>query len=168
MKTFPATMRSELRAVGVYLYGGEFPASPAVDNRTLILGTARTPQERDVDCGRCQPDAPGPQSTVGRTQRIQGPVRWLFKTCSRGSLGLSRQHRPHEVCVWRDMWVRSSHSADSGRQGVASTRKVQSNLLASVLVLTIVPVTAKVSQAAIDHCCFLICRKLTIDEVNSD
>jgi len=45
-------------------------------------------------------------------------------------------------------------------------RKIQNNLLASVLVLTIVPVTVKVSQAAIDHCCFLICQKLTVDEVN--
>lgn len=54
----------------------------------------------------------------------------------------------------------------SGRQGLASTRKVQSNLLASVLVLTIVPVTIRVSQVAIDHCCSLICQKLTIDEVS--
>jgi len=46
-------------------------------------------------------------------------------------------------------------------------RKIQNNLLASVLVLTIVPVAVKVSQAAIDHCCFLICQKLTVDEVNS-
>jgi len=54
----------------------------------------------------------------------------------------------------------------SGRQGLASTRKIQSNLLASVLVLTIVPVAVKVSQAAIDHCCFLICQKLAVDEVS--
>ena len=46
-------------------------------------------------------------------------------------------------------------------------RKIQNNLLASVLVLTIVPIAVKVSQAAIDHCCFLICQKLTVGEVNS-
>lgn len=46
-------------------------------------------------------------------------------------------------------------------------RKIQNNLLASVLVLTIVPATVKVSQAAIDHCCSLICQKVTVDEVNS-
>ena len=72
----------------------------------------------------------------------------------------------HMRCVLRVMRVCFPHPLRSGRQGLASTRKVQSNLLASVLILTIVPVTVKVSQAAIDHCCFLICQKLIIDEVN--
>ena len=72
----------------------------------------------------------------------------------------------HMGWVLRVLRAHSSHFSSSGRQGPASTRKVQSNLLASVLVLTIVPPTVKVSQVAIDHCCFLICQKLIVDEVN--
>ena len=33
MKSFPPTMGSELRAVGVYLYAGGFPTSPDRDNK---------------------------------------------------------------------------------------------------------------------------------------
>ena len=34
------------------------------------------------------------------------------------------------------------------------------NLLASVLILTVVPPSVKLSQAAVEHCCFLISQKL--------
>ena len=53
-------MQSELRVVGVYLYGGEFPALLESDKKTLNLDTTRTPQERDIDCGHCQPNTPSP------------------------------------------------------------------------------------------------------------
>ncbi|THU92726.1 clathrin-coated vesicle protein [Dendrothele bispora CBS 962.96] len=47
-----------------------------------------------------------------------------------------------------------------GRQGVPITKKVKNNLLAAVLILTVIPPKVKVSDAVIDHCCFLISQKL--------
>ncbi|PCH43056.1 ARM repeat-containing protein [Wolfiporia cocos MD-104 SS10] len=51
-----------------------------------------------------------------------------------------------------------------GRQGAISTRKIKTNLLAAVLVLTVVPSSAKVGKAIIEHCCFLISQKLVDTE----
>lgn len=48
----------------------------------------------------------------------------------------------------------------SGREGVVLTRKIKNNLLAIVLILTVVPNTAKVSQAVVERACFLITDKL--------
>ncbi|KAF8584408.1 ARM repeat-containing protein [Ramaria rubella] len=48
----------------------------------------------------------------------------------------------------------------SGRVGPSSTNKVKNNLLAAVLILTVVPPTMAFSQAVIEHCCFLISQKL--------
>lgn len=140
---------------------------PELDNKTLNFNTVRTAQERDIDCRPCKPNAPGPQVTLGRTWRVQRPIRRILKTCAWYPLGLSCQHRPYEVSVPCITSPLPSFSSRSGRQGPTSTRKVQSNLLASVLVLTVVPTAVKVSQAAIDHCCFLICQKLVVDEVDS-
>ncbi|RDB24443.1 HEAT repeat-containing protein 5B [Hypsizygus marmoreus] len=50
--------------------------------------------------------------------------------------------------------------AMSGRHGLISAKKIKNNLLASVLVLTVLPPSVKVSQAVIEHCCFLISQKL--------
>ncbi|KZT05196.1 clathrin-coated vesicle protein [Laetiporus sulphureus 93-53] len=51
-----------------------------------------------------------------------------------------------------------------GRQGRISAKKIKSNLLAAVLVLTVVPPKVKISQAIIDHACFLISQKLVDEE----
>ncbi|KAH9948465.1 ARM repeat-containing protein [Amylocystis lapponica] len=54
-----------------------------------------------------------------------------------------------------------------GRQGHISTRKIKNNLLAAVLILTVVPLSIKVSSAIIEHCCFLISQKLVAaDEIS--
>lgn len=42
MKTFPPATQSELRAVGVYLYGGGSFMLPEPDDKTLSLYTIRT------------------------------------------------------------------------------------------------------------------------------
>lgn len=56
--------------------------------------------------------------------------------------------------------------ASSGRRGTISTKKVKNNMLAAVLVLTVVPSWVKVGRAVIEHCCFLISQKLSdSDEV---
>ncbi|KAL0960465.1 hypothetical protein HGRIS_005508 [Hohenbuehelia grisea] len=47
-----------------------------------------------------------------------------------------------------------------GRQGAISTKKVKNNLLAVVLILTVVPPTTQIGTPVIEHCCFLICQKL--------
>lgn len=47
-----------------------------------------------------------------------------------------------------------------GRQGTISTKKVKNNLLAAVLILTVVPSYAKVGISLVEHCCFLISQKL--------
>ncbi len=53
-----------------------------------------------------------------------------------------------------------------GRQGFISTKKVKNNLLAAVLILTVIPPTVKVGRAVLEHACFLISQKLLdADEV---
>jgi hypothetical protein len=48
-----------------------------------------------------------------------------------------------------------------GRDGRISQMKTKNNMLAAVLVLTVVPPSIKLSQAAVEHCCYLIGQKLT-------
>ncbi|KAJ7198315.1 clathrin-coated vesicle protein [Mycena pura] len=47
-----------------------------------------------------------------------------------------------------------------GRQGVITAKKIKNNLLAAVLILTVIPPTVKVGEAVIEHCCYLITQKL--------
>ncbi|KAJ3575515.1 hypothetical protein NP233_g1065 [Leucocoprinus birnbaumii] len=47
-----------------------------------------------------------------------------------------------------------------GREGAVSTRKIKANMLAVVLILTVIPPTIQVGRAAIEHTCFLIAQKL--------
>ncbi|KAF7335364.1 Clathrin-coated vesicle protein [Mycena sanguinolenta] len=47
-----------------------------------------------------------------------------------------------------------------GRQGAISAKKIKNNLLAAVLILTVIPPSVKVGEAVIEHCCFLISQKL--------
>lgn len=54
----------------------------------------------------------------------------------------------------------------SGRQGLVSTKKIKSNLLASVLILTVIPSSVKVGRGVIEQCYHLISQKLLeVDEV---
>ncbi|KAF8889054.1 clathrin-coated vesicle protein [Infundibulicybe gibba] len=48
----------------------------------------------------------------------------------------------------------------SGREGPVITKKIKNNLLASVLILTVLPPSIKLGQPVIEHCCFLISQKL--------
>ena len=55
-----------------------------------------------------------------------------------------------------------------GRHGAISIKKIKNNMLAAVLVLTIVPLWVKVGKAVVEHGCFLISQKLLdADEVSS-
>ena len=55
-----------------------------------------------------------------------------------------------------------------GRHGAISTKKIKNNMLAAVLVLTIVPVWVKVGRTVVEHGCFLISQKLLdADDVSS-
>ncbi|PPQ99633.1 hypothetical protein CVT24_005211, partial [Panaeolus cyanescens] len=47
-----------------------------------------------------------------------------------------------------------------GRHGAISTKKIKNNMLAAVLVLTVVHPWVKVGRAVVEHCCFLISQKL--------
>ncbi|KAF4622079.1 hypothetical protein D9613_008980 [Agrocybe pediades] len=47
-----------------------------------------------------------------------------------------------------------------GRSGAISAKKTKNNMLAAVLILTVVPAWVKVGQAVIEHACFLISQKL--------
>lgn len=64
-----------------------------------------------------------------------------------------------------------SYSLDAfmrGRQGQISSRKIKTNLLAAVLILTVIPKSVRIGWAIIEHCCFLISQKLVeADEVIS-
>jgi len=48
----------------------------------------------------------------------------------------------------------------SGRVGPSAANKVKNNMLAAVLVFTIIPPVLAMSQAVIEHSCFLISQKL--------
>ncbi|OSD03664.1 ARM repeat-containing protein [Trametes coccinea BRFM310] len=50
--------------------------------------------------------------------------------------------------------------AMSGREGPMCNKKIKSNLLAAVLVLTVIPTTVPVGRPVIEHCCFIISQKL--------
>ena len=52
------------------------------------------------------------------------------------------------------------HDLIRGRHGAISSKKIKNNMLAAVLVLTIVPVWVKVGRAVVEHGCFLISQKL--------
>ncbi|KAF7308406.1 Clathrin-coated vesicle protein [Mycena chlorophos] len=47
-----------------------------------------------------------------------------------------------------------------GRHGLISSKKIKNNLLAAVLILTVIPPTVKVGEPVIEHCCYLITQKL--------
>ncbi|KAF8148271.1 clathrin-coated vesicle protein [Crassisporium funariophilum] len=47
-----------------------------------------------------------------------------------------------------------------GRHGAISTKKAKNNMLASVLILTVIPAWTKVGRAVVEHSCFLISQKL--------
>jgi len=54
-----------------------------------------------------------------------------------------------------------------GRQGLISAKKIKNNLLASVLILTVIPPSVKVGRGVIEQCYFLISQKLLeIDDVS--
>lgn len=56
-----------------------------------------------------------------------------------------------------------------GREGFISLKKVKNNLLATVLILTVVPANVKIGQSVLEHCCFLISQKLLdASEVSSE
>ncbi|KAI0668842.1 ARM repeat-containing protein [Trametes maxima] len=50
--------------------------------------------------------------------------------------------------------------AMSGREGPMCNKKVKSNLLAAVLILTVLPPTVAIGRPIIEHCCFIISQKL--------
>ncbi|KAG5653101.1 hypothetical protein H0H81_002326 [Sphagnurus paluster] len=70
----------------------------------------------------------------------------------------------------QDVYVRLVHGllsscllhidAMSGRDGLISAKKIKNNLLAAVLILTVLPSSVKVSKAVVEHACFLISQKL--------
>lgn len=55
-----------------------------------------------------------------------------------------------------------------GREGTVPNLKTKNNMLAAVLMLTGVPVGVKLSQVAVEQCCFLLSQRLTeIGDVSS-
>lgn len=55
-----------------------------------------------------------------------------------------------------------------GRVGVVSARKIKTNMLAVVLILTVIPATVQVGRAVIEHTCFLVTQKLLENDEVSD
>jgi hypothetical protein len=60
-------------------------------------------------------------------------------------------HIRHHVKLW---------TTPSGRQGLIAAKKIKNNLLAAVLILTVIPPSIQVGLPVIEHCCFLISQKL--------
>ncbi|TBU59882.1 clathrin-coated vesicle protein [Dichomitus squalens] len=50
--------------------------------------------------------------------------------------------------------------AMSGREGPMCNKKIKCNLLAAVLILTVLPTTVAIGKAIIEHCCSIISQKL--------
>ncbi|KAI0830170.1 ARM repeat-containing protein [Trametes gibbosa] len=50
--------------------------------------------------------------------------------------------------------------AMSGREGAMCDKKIKNNLLAAVLILTVLPTTVAIGKPIIEHCCFVISQKL--------
>ncbi|TFK25105.1 clathrin-coated vesicle protein [Coprinopsis marcescibilis] len=48
----------------------------------------------------------------------------------------------------------------SNRHGPGPAKKIKNNILASVLILTVIPSDVKLGRQAVEHCCFLISQKL--------
>jgi len=48
----------------------------------------------------------------------------------------------------------------SSRQGLISAKKIKNNLLAAVLILTVMPSSIELGLPVIEHCCSLILQKL--------
>ena len=48
-----------------------------------------------------------------------------------------------------------------GREGAIPQLKTKNNMLAAVLLLTSVPVGVRISQVALDQCCFLVSQRMT-------
>ncbi|KAM5530811.1 hypothetical protein V8D89_015522, partial [Ganoderma adspersum] len=48
----------------------------------------------------------------------------------------------------------------SGREGPMCNKKIKCNLLAAVLILTVLPPTVAIGRPIIEHCCFIISQKL--------
>ncbi|KAF8966949.1 clathrin-coated vesicle protein [Flammula alnicola] len=81
-------------------------------------------------------------------------------------LDIPVSHRPEE----RERYSRLIHALLSacllnidsmrGRSGAISSKKIKNNMLAAVLILTVVPPWVKVGRAAVEHGCYLISQKL--------
>ncbi|KAH9922323.1 clathrin-coated vesicle protein [Epithele typhae] len=48
----------------------------------------------------------------------------------------------------------------SGREGPMCDKKIKNNLLAAVLILTVIPSNVPIGRPVIEHCCFLVSQKL--------
>ena len=73
---------------------------------------------------------------------------------------------------WATYFVQQSlcvlNCTDSGREGPMCNKKIKCNLLAAVLVLTVLPATVPVGKPVIEHACFLISQKLVEGSEVSD
>lgn len=57
-----------------------------------------------------------------------------------------------------------AESVSSTRAGAIAGKKIKNNLLAAVLILTVLPPDVKIGREAVEHCCFLISQKLSADD----
>lgn len=56
----------------------------------------------------------------------------------------------------------------SGRSGAISTKKVKNNLLAVVLILSVLPPTVRIGQTVVERCCFILSHKtMDSDDVST-
>ena len=79
---------------------------------------------------------------------------------------MSDEYRQYAVCDYFFTFIIFVNVLGSGRSGVISTKKIKNNMLAAVLVLTVIPSWVKVGRAAVEHACYLISQKLSdVDEV---
>ncbi|KAG6906802.1 hypothetical protein DXG01_012050 [Tephrocybe rancida] len=138
-----SSQREDVRAVAVLLYSGMSDTFPARETTLDLSPELLKDESSDIDL--VGPTLPSlkmmlldlPRSDSSDTEDLYG--RLVHGLLSSSLLNID---------------------AMSGRNGLISAKKVKNNMLASVLILTVIPPSVKVSQAVIEHCCFLISQKL--------
>lgn len=77
--------------------------------------------------------------------------------CCRPAFKTWRQPGP---CLYNSGGSTIVTDSRSGREGPVPTLKLKNNLLAAVLVLTVMPPAIDLGRLAIEHCCSLVSEKL--------
>lgn len=150
--------REDIRGVGILLYSGQFIAL-SINNLLTRARHIELLKDESSDVDLVGPTLPAlksllevpPSSSQQARETYGGVLHGLMSSCLLNVDEMRFVKFNTHFLLY--LFVR-------GRQGAISTRKVKSNLLAAVLILTVLNHNVKIGASVIDHCCFLITQKL--------